>query len=89
MQSKDQAITHASELGEYAYCRAAWWLGRVQGLPSANRAALARGHTLHQEHGRRARWAAQLGSVAAWTLGLALVLVVVGLVLCTIGGEGL
>ncbi len=89
MRSKDQAVINASELGEFAYCRTAWWLSQVRGLPSANRAALAHGCALHHEHGRRAQWATRLGGTATWTLMLALILVVIGLVLLTIGGGNL
>lgn len=79
--SNSEPITHASELGEFAYCRSAWWLGRAQGLPSTNRAALARGRTQHERHGRRARRAVTLQGVAAWGGGLALLLIAIGVCL--------
>ena len=45
-------IIRASELGEYVYCARAWWLRRVQGVPSQNVAAL---HSGQRAHDRLAR----------------------------------
>lgn len=45
-------IIRASELGEYVYCARAWWLQRVQGVPSHNVAALHSGQQAHDRHGR-------------------------------------
>jgi CRISPR/Cas system-associated exonuclease Cas4 (RecB family) len=45
-------IIRASEIGEYAYCARAWWLRRVQGVPSRNVAALRSGQQAHDRHGR-------------------------------------
>ena len=42
----------ASEIGEYLYCRRAWWLHQVQGLVSANQPQLAAGTETHAGHGR-------------------------------------
>jgi CRISPR/Cas system-associated exonuclease Cas4 (RecB family) len=47
-------IIRASELGEYVYCARAWWLRRVQGVPSRNVAALRSGQQAHDRHGRAA-----------------------------------
>lgn len=58
MPSSDP-ILRASEIGEYVYCHRAWWLHRVQGLESANRAQMQAGTAKHIEHGRavqRADW---------------------------------
>ncbi len=85
MAAEDQPVISASELGEFAYCRRAWWLGRVQGLPSANRTGLARGQALHEGHGRRARHAESLRSAAAWVFLLAAVLTVAGIYLLLAG----
>ena len=52
-------ILRASEIGEYVYCHRAWWLHRVHGLESANRAQMEAGTIRHVEHGRavqRADW---------------------------------
>jgi hypothetical protein len=51
MPSSDQVL-RASEIGEYVYCHRAWWLHRVQGLESANRAQMEAGTIKHVEHGR-------------------------------------
>lgn len=57
-------VIRASELGQYAYCAKAWWLGSVAGVASTNTEALARGTAAHAAHGRTVwlssalRWAA-------------------------------
>ena len=51
MPSNDPII-RASEIGEYVLCRRAWWLHRVQGLESANRAQMEAGTARHVQHGR-------------------------------------
>lgn len=53
----------ASEIGEYLYCRRAWWY-RLQGVPSANQAALQAGTLAHAAHGRGLRQAAALRLLA-------------------------
>jgi hypothetical protein len=45
-------LIRASEIGEYVFCRRAWWLHRVQGLESAHRAQMDTGIAQHREHGR-------------------------------------
>ena len=45
-------IIRASEIGQYAYCARAWWLGRVQGLIPSNVQGLAFGRDFHVHHGR-------------------------------------
>ena len=50
-----QRIVRASEIGQYAYCARAWWLGVVQGVPSANQAELTAGSEAHHAHGYRVR----------------------------------
>jgi len=81
MPRNGKPVIHASELGQFAFCRSAWWLERVRGLPATNVAARTRGNTLHQEHGRRVRRAVGLHKAAACALGLALLFVVIGLAL--------
>lgn len=52
-------VIRASEIGEYVYCHRAWWLGRVRGVPNANRVVLGAGITRHRAHGRqmqRSEW---------------------------------
>lgn len=53
----------ASEIGEYVYCRRAWWLRRAQGVETQNVRELRDGSKYHQQHGRlwqRAIWARRL-----------------------------
>jgi CRISPR/Cas system-associated exonuclease Cas4 (RecB family) len=52
----------ASEIGEYLYCRRAWWLRRELGVSSQNIRELAVGQEYHKAHGRlvaRARYGRQ------------------------------
>ncbi len=57
-------VIRASEIGEYIYCHRAWWLGRVQGVPNANRAALDAGIVRHRAHGQTVQRSDQLQRVA-------------------------
>ena len=50
--SDNKPVLRASEIGEYVYCHRAWWLHRVKGLESANRAQMQAGTAKHLEHGR-------------------------------------
>lgn len=53
----------ASEIGDYVYCRRAWWLKRTQGHQPANVRQLEAGTRHHQRHGRlvqRAVWSRRL-----------------------------
>ena len=45
-------ITRASDIGNYLYCRRAWWY-RKKGVESENQAELAAGTELNQKHGRQ------------------------------------
>lgn len=42
----------SSEIGNYLYCRRAWWY-RKTGIPSENMTELAAGTDLHRQHGRK------------------------------------
>ena len=54
-----QRYIRASEIGEYMYCRRAWWLHHSEGLEPAGRERRDRGVALHVQHGRQV-WTAQL-----------------------------
>ena len=62
------AVIRSSDIGNYLYCRRAWWY-RKQGLESENQAELAAGTELHHRHGRQV-----LASSLNRTLGLILLL---------------
>lgn len=42
----------ASEIGDYIYCRRAWWLRRVRAVASNNVTQLHAGTQHHEQHGR-------------------------------------
>ena len=62
--------TNASELGEYLYCRRAWWYKNVRGLDSANIRRMEAGSKFHARHGKRVRR-------LPWLRGLAYLLIFV------------
>ncbi|MEW6402879.1 MAG: hypothetical protein AB1649_13850 [Chloroflexota bacterium] len=45
-------VTRASDIGNYLYCRRAWWY-RKKGVESENKLELAAGTELHHRHGRQ------------------------------------
>jgi CRISPR/Cas system-associated exonuclease Cas4 (RecB family) len=46
------SIIRSSDIGNYLYCRRAWWY-RKQGYESENQAELAAGTEIHRQHGRK------------------------------------
>ena len=66
-------VIRASEISAYVYCRRAWWYAR-QGQTPANRAALAGGVRIHEQHGRQVFSAGCLRVLAYGFLLLALAL---------------
>jgi hypothetical protein len=81
MKSKEDRVVRASEVGLYAYCARAWWLGQVEGYRPVNQAALEAGKAAHQAHGRAAVGYHRLRQAAYILLGLALL---VGLVMLAV-----
>lgn len=62
------AVIRSSDIGNYLYCRRAWWY-KKQGVESENQAEMATGSELHRQHGRKV-----LASTLARTVGLALLM---------------
>jgi CRISPR/Cas system-associated exonuclease Cas4 (RecB family) len=44
-------VIRSSDIGNYLYCRRAWWY-KKQGFQSENQAELAAGTEIHRQHGR-------------------------------------
>mgnify|MGYP006292865339 FL=1 len=72
-------IIRASEVGQYAYCAHAWWLARVENVPSAHLEAMDAGKETHRRHGRGVRL-----SLTLRRFGIALLIAALVLVLVTI-----
>jgi len=64
-------MIRSSDIGNYLYCRRAWWYHK-NGAASENQAELSAGTELHQRHGRHV-----LAAVLTRTLGLILALTAV------------
>ena len=82
--SEGDRIIRASEIGRYAYCARAWWMGSVRGLPSDHQREMAMGQDVHLRHGQGVRASVTLARLAYGVLLLAVVAAVVWLV----GGVG-
>ncbi len=65
-------IIRASEVGRYAFCARAWWLGSVEGRPSSRWRDMEAGEAAHRRHGRTVRAASALASLAYVLLLLAI-----------------
>jgi CRISPR/Cas system-associated exonuclease Cas4 (RecB family) len=63
------AVIRSSDIGNYLYCRRAWWY-KKQGVESENQAEMATGTELHRQHGRKV-----LASSLARTVGLILLMI--------------
>jgi hypothetical protein len=55
----------ASEIGDYVFCRRAWWLKRMRGVASQNVRQLQAGTRHHQRHGQLV-WRADLARRVAY-----------------------
>ena len=65
------AVIRSSDIGNYLYCRRAWWY-RKQGIESENKTELAAGTELHQKHGRQV-----LASNLTRTVGFILLMIAI------------
>lgn len=76
----DDRIIRASELGQYSFCAKAWWLGSVEGVPSANVHEMDAGTSAHEQHGQAVHlsvWLSRVGFVCLALGAVMLVLLVV------------
>ena len=85
MGHPDDPILRASEVGQYAFCARAWWLGRVKGYRSANVAALRKGQARHRAHGRAVAGYHRLRRAAIWLLVASGLLLAAWLLLTVVG----
>jgi CRISPR/Cas system-associated exonuclease Cas4 (RecB family) len=46
------AVIRSSDIGNYLYCRRAWWYRKL-GFESENQTELAAGSEIHRQHGRK------------------------------------
>ena len=69
------AVIRSSDIGNYLYCRRAWWY-RKQGVESENQAELAAGTEIHKQHGRKVIASTINRSVGIVLLFVALILLV-------------
>lgn len=72
-------IIRASEIGEYVYCRRAWWLSRVSGRVSQNARVKKRGTVYHEKHGGFVEKAGKAKLLAMGLWAMALVVLIMGL----------
>lgn len=70
---RPERFISASEVGEYAYCRRAWWLRAVRGVTTAAQGnRFSAGHLAHRRHAWSLWWARALGWLAALLMAAAL-----------------
>lgn len=69
------ATIRSSDIGNYLYCRRAWWYRKL-GYETTNQAELEAGSTLHRRHGRKILVAGLLRAAGFLLLLLSLVLLV-------------
>lgn len=69
------SIIRSSDIGNYLYCRRAWWY-RKQGFESENQTELASGTEIHRQHGRKVVASGLTRSLGLILLFVALILLV-------------
>ncbi len=55
VSGQHERVLRASEIGQYAYCARAWWLGSIEGKPSSHQREMIIGEAEHRRHGQRLR----------------------------------
>jgi CRISPR/Cas system-associated exonuclease Cas4 (RecB family) len=73
-------VIRASELGEYIYCRRAWWLRRSAGHEPLNVSERAAGVVYHEQHGQNVQSADRVRRIALFLIFLAVGAIVFWLV---------
>lgn len=73
---RDEEMVSASELGEYVYCRRAWWLRRIIGVaPDVTaRSAMDAGSLWHEEQWIDLKQQRRESPIRLWTGWIALAL---------------
>jgi CRISPR/Cas system-associated exonuclease Cas4 (RecB family) len=69
-------VIRASEIGTYLFCKRAWWY-QLQGYSSENKAELAGGSEIHQQHG-------QVVAASRWLKIIAFVSLILAILTATI-----
>ncbi len=72
-------IIRASEIGTYQFCHRAWWY-QLQGFEPDNKAEMAGGTEMHEQHGRLVLTSSCLQIIAYVSLLLAIVAAVIYIV---------
>jgi CRISPR/Cas system-associated exonuclease Cas4 (RecB family) len=67
---ESERVIRASEVGAYAYCARAWWLGSVEGVRPEDLRRLETGRAVHERHGQRVITVAVLTHLAYLLLTL-------------------
>jgi len=73
-------VIRASEIGQYAFCARAWWLGSVQGQPSSHQREMTAGEIVHRRHGRGVGMTTRLTLLAYVLLAIAIILGILWLI---------
>lgn len=76
--SSPSRLVRASEIGQWAYCRRAWWLAR-EGHPNRNTAYLEAGDLAHAAHGRNVAALQRSRTLAVALVALGALLLLAGL----------
>ena len=79
-----ERVIRASEIGQYDFCAKAWWLGSIEGVPSANVRELQAGTSAHEQHGWQVHRAGNLQTIA-----IVLLIAGVALLVAAVLGGGL